>query len=36
MDFKSEKIIFVDTSECDEEGEGTPVFGTQKWELVGM
>lgn len=33
--FKSEKIIFVDTSECDEEGKGTPVFGTQKVRISG-
>ena len=33
--FRSEKIIFADTSECDEEGKGTPVFGTQKVMVKG-
>ncbi len=33
--FKSEKIIFADTSECDEEGRGTPVFGTQRVRIRG-
>jgi len=33
--FMSEKIIFADTSECDEEGKGTPVFGTQKVKIRG-
>ncbi|MCF6459629.1 hypothetical protein [Clostridium sp. Cult3] len=33
--FRSEKIIFADTSECDEEGKGTPVFGTQKVRIRG-
>lgn len=33
--FRSEKIIFADTSECDEEGKGTPVFGTQKVRISG-
>lgn len=32
---KSEKIIFADTSECDEERKGTPVFGTQKVKIRG-
>ncbi|WP_077366883.1 hypothetical protein [Anaerosalibacter sp. Marseille-P3206] len=32
---KSEKIIFADTSECDEEGKGTPVFGTQTVKISG-
>jgi hypothetical protein len=31
----SEKIIFVDTTECDAEGKGTPVFGTQKIRITG-
>lgn len=33
--FQSEKIIFADTSECDEEGKGTPVFGTQRVRIRG-
>ncbi|QQY80393.1 hypothetical protein EDD65_10232 [Keratinibaculum paraultunense] len=33
--FRSEKIIFADTSECDKEGKGTPVFGTQKVRISG-
>lgn len=33
--FMSEKIIYADTSECDEEGKGTPVFGTQKVRIKG-
>ena len=32
---KTEKIIFADTTECDEEGKGTPVFGTQRIRLRG-
>lgn len=32
---RSEKLIYVDTSECDEEGEGTPVFGTQIIKITG-
>jgi hypothetical protein len=31
----SESIIFVDTSECDEKGKGTPVFGTQNITITG-
>lgn len=31
----SQKLIFADTSECDEVGRGTPVFGTQKVKLSG-
>lgn len=31
----SEKIIFTDTQDCDEEGKGTPVFGTQNIEITG-
>ncbi|GFN34220.1 hypothetical protein [Tepidimicrobium xylanilyticum] len=33
--FMSEKIIFADTTECDEEGKGTPVFGTQRVRIRG-
>lgn len=32
---KSEKIIFADTSECDNRGKGTPVFGTQRVRIRG-
>jgi len=32
---RSEKLIYVDTSECDEEGKGTPVFGTQIIRISG-
>lgn len=32
---KSQKIIYADTSECDEEGKGTPVFGTQTVRIYG-
>ena len=32
---KSEKIIFADTSECDDTGRGTPVFGTQRVRIRG-
>lgn len=32
---KNERIIFADTTECDEEGRGTPVFGTQRVRIRG-
>ncbi|NLY77965.1 MAG: hypothetical protein GX080_07795 [Tissierellia bacterium] len=32
---RSEKLLFVDTTECDEEGKGTPVFGTQIVRISG-
>lgn len=32
---KSEKIIYANTTECDEEGRGTPIFGTQKVKIRG-
>ena len=32
---RSEKIIFTDTTECDERRKGTPVFGTQKVRISG-
>ncbi|MBU5440076.1 hypothetical protein KQI42_18885 [Tissierella sp. MSJ-40] len=32
---RSEKIIFADTTECDERGRGTPVFGTQRVRIKG-
>lgn len=32
---RSEKLIWVDTEECDEEGQGTPVFGTQIIRISG-
>ena len=31
----SEKIIFADTSNCDEDGCGTPIFGTQNVRMWG-
>src|SRR5690554_388823 len=31
----SEKILYVDTSDCDEEGRGTPIFGTQTINITG-
>ncbi|MGO1468967.1 MAG: hypothetical protein ACTHW2_03000 [Tissierella sp.] len=31
----TEKLIYADTSECDEEDSGTPVFGTQKVRVRG-
>ncbi len=35
MELGLKKIIFADTTECDEEGRGTPVFGTQKVRIRG-
>ena len=32
---RSERIVFADTTECDSEGKGTPVFGTQKVRIRG-
>lgn len=31
----SERILYTDTSECDSEGKGTPVFGTQRVNISG-
>lgn len=31
----SEKIVYTDTHDCDEEGKGTPIFGTQNVEITG-
>ncbi|KXG74832.1 hypothetical protein [Thermotalea metallivorans] len=31
----SEKLVFVNTQECDEEGKGTPIFGTQNIAISG-
>jgi len=31
----SEKILYADTSECDSEGKGTPIFGTQNISITG-
>ncbi len=31
----TERLIYADTSECDETGRGTPVFGTQRVRLSG-
>ncbi len=33
--FSNEKLIYVDTDECDDENKGTPVFGTQKVRVRG-
>lgn len=33
--FMSEKLVFANTSECDEEGKGTPIFGTQRVTVSG-
>ncbi|WFA09448.1 hypothetical protein [Tissierella sp. Yu-01] len=33
--FTSQKLIYADTSECDDEERGTPVFGTQRVRLSG-
>lgn len=32
---RSQKLIYADTTECDDEGKGTPVFGTQRIFLRG-
>lgn len=32
---RSEKLIYADTSECDDEGRGTPIFGTQNIKITG-
>lgn len=32
---KDEKLIFADTSECDEKRKGTPIFGTQTVKISG-
>lgn len=32
---RSQKLIYADTSECDEEGKGTPIFGTQIVRISG-
>lgn len=31
----SEKIVYADTHECDEQGRGTPIFGTQNIAVTG-
>lgn len=31
----SETLVFADTTACDEEGRGTPIFGTQNIEITG-
>ena len=35
MDFRNQKLIFADTTECDDRRRGTPVFGTQRIALRG-
>ncbi|WP_202711025.1 hypothetical protein [Sporosalibacterium faouarense] len=32
---RSERLIYADTSECDDEGRGTPIFGTQNITITG-
>lgn len=32
----SERILYADTAECDDEGKGTPIFGTQKVNISGQ
>ncbi len=32
---RSQKLIYADTSECEEEGKGTPIFGTQIVRISG-
>lgn len=32
---RSQKLIYADTTECDEEGKGTPIFGTQIVRISG-
>ena len=33
--FLTQRIIYTDTEECDEEERGTPIFGTQKIKITG-
>lgn len=32
---RSEFLVYADTSECDEDGKGTPIFGTQRLSIEG-
>lgn len=32
---KSQFLVYADTTECDEEGRGTPIFGTQRLSITG-
>lgn len=32
---RSEKLIYADTTDCDEKGRGTPIFGTQNITITG-
>lgn len=32
---KSQKLIYADTSDCDKENKGTPIFGTQNIDITG-
>ncbi|MBS4540156.1 hypothetical protein GOQ27_16880 [Clostridium sp. D2Q-11] len=32
---RSERLVFVDTTDCDEEDRGTPIFGTQNIKITG-
>lgn len=33
--FSTQRLVYADTSQCDEDGRGTPVFGTQRVRLSG-
>lgn len=33
--FRSEKLVYVDTQDCDDKCKGTPIFGTQSLEVSG-
>lgn len=33
--FESERLLYADTHECDEEGQGTPIFGSQTISITG-
>lgn len=33
--FRSERLVYADTTDCDEEERGTPIFGTQTLSITG-
>lgn len=33
--FSTQKLVYADTADCDDDGRGTPVFGTQRVRLSG-
>ncbi len=33
--FRSEKLVYADTTDCDEKCKGTPIFGTQNIKITG-